>query len=435
MANGYFERGEMYDILFGDALAGEMAAHRPGVIVSSDEGNRTSPSVLMVYTTTTTANKRISVNHPFQMNGWDNYALCSQIVTVNKNRLKKFYGKLSDSDMRAIDGCLEEALDLGYIDDTAVKEKEAEIAVRDVQIKELKAEIAKLQAEIDKRADDDMAVKVEIAMWQRLYEKALDQVCSMKLTGDITRRAERAPVAPVKPAPIVEPKNPEPPVEDEPKLVDINTAKFDELRKCGFSSNIAVTIINRRPYSSVEDLKNVPGINSMMYGILSKKVCCVAQPKPKRIVSALVEPDQGYEVEKVNINTATAKEITEKLGFGSQYYGHKIVKYRNENGSYVDLEELRDVKDLPKNFLDRYRDHITIGEDEPSQKQTSAGKVNVNTAKAAEIKELLGCSLNAAYAITAYRRTNGSISRLEEIASLQYWSESMLAKYRDKLEV
>lgn len=354
MANGYFERGEMYDILFGEALPGEMAAHRPGIIVSSEEGNRASPTVLMVYTTTTTtAGKDISVNHPFVMNGWKNYALCNQIATVNKNRLKNFYGRLSDSDMNAIDGCLEIALDLGYIDDTAVKEKETEIAARDIQIKELREEIAKLKAEIAAHDDNEMAVKVEIAMWQRLYEKALDQLCSMKLTGDITRRAEKALVA----APKVE--APAPVVEDEPKLIDINTAKFDELKKCGLSNNIAVSVIARRPYKSVEELKKVPGITGVIYGILSKKVCCT---KVAPVVSAApvvkpAEPDPGFE------------------------------------------------------------------------------RININTARAVEIAETLRISKNAAYAATAYRKKNGPFKSLDELADLPYWSEGIVEKHRDMMEV
>ena len=67
MANGIFERGEMYDILSGDGLIGEMSSHRPGVIISSEIGCQTSPTVTMVYCTTTS--REMSVNHRFTMRG------------------------------------------------------------------------------------------------------------------------------------------------------------------------------------------------------------------------------------------------------------------------------------------------------------------------------------------------------------------------------
>lgn len=356
MANGYFERGEVYWIRMDSGFGYEQGVGRPGVILSCNEQNNASGTVTIAFTSKQRQN---SWEAEIEATGCVAYVKVSQIVTVDKTRLGKCIGVLNRSEMNEVDKLLEYYFDLGYVDDTAVKEKETEISVRDIQIKELREEIAKLKAEVAAHADDEMAVKVEIAMWQRLYEKALDQLCSMKLTGDVIRRAEKkAPVVEVAPKETVKV---EPVVEDEPKLVDINTAKFDELKKCGLSSNVVLSVINGRPYKSVTDLKKVPGFTSTMYGIMSKKLCCVMQPKPKKVTSALVEPDPGYE--------------------------------------------------------------------------TETAKVNINTAKAKEIMEVLGCGNNAAYAITSYRNQNGLFTRVEELLSVRYWTESLLKKHRSKLEV
>lgn len=357
MANGYFERGEMYDILFNEGFDGEIAAHRPGIIVSNDKGNRTSPTVLMVYTTTSNApNKNIGVNCQFTLNGWTNYVLCNQIATINKTRLKKFYGRVTDADMDAIDACLEEALDLGYVDDTALKEKDTEIAALNLQISDLRKEIANLNEQLAKHEDDESVHRVEVEMWQRLYDKALDQVCSMKLNGDITRRAEKQPELPKPPVK----EQPQPKVE--PGLVDINSASFDALKACGISNNIILQIVNRRPHKSVEDLKKIPGVTNVLYGIVSKKVCCIA-PKIK---SALPQPDTGCEEDevslvktKVNINTATGKEIAEALGM-CRTTAYNITGYRKKHGRYTCLEELLNVPQFGQRTLDRFRDMLEV---------------------------------------------------------------------------
>lgn len=341
MANGYFERGEMYDILIGSDLPGEMASHRPGIIVSSDVGNRTNSTVILVFTTTTTTtNRRIGVNHFFTMSGIDNYALCNQFVVVNKTRLKKFHGKLSDSDMREIDKCIENALDLGYVDDTPVKEKEKEIAILKLKMSEQSAEMEKLNAQVAAHNDETASLKIENEMWKRLYEKVLDQLCSMKLNNDINRRDLEVPhtqtTVEVKKTP-----------EEKTELTDINSAGFNELKACGFTDNVILQIIQKRPHKKVEDLQKLAGLTSAGYQILSKKVCCIVTTTPN-VTSAVNEPKLN--VEKVNINTAGWREIKEKTGIGA-CAAQSITGYRRKHGLYKSVEELRDIPYMgPKQF-------------------------------------------------------------------------------------
>lgn len=356
MANGYFERGEVYKIRMDYGIGGEEGAFRPGVVISGTKTNNVSGLVSVAYLSRKSAGRvRTDFDVETYATGIASYVLCNQIASIDKSRLGGYMGKLDIAEEKAVDDVLEELFDLGYIDSTVIKEKESEIAARDIQIKELKEEVAKLNEQIATRADDDMARKVEIEMWQRLYEKALDQVCSMKLTGDITRRTSMVVAVEEKPEKKVVS---EPIVEDEPKLVDINTAKFDELKKCGLSSNIILSIMNKRPHASVEDLKKIPGVTNILYGIVSKKVCCSTQPKPQP-VSALVEPDPGHEPERVNINTAKAKEIMAVLGVGNNAaYG--ITGYRKKNGPFASLEELIDVPYWSEKMLEKHRDKLEV---------------------------------------------------------------------------
>lgn len=435
----YVRRGEIYAIRSGSFNEPDSSMTRPGLIISAKTMNDLANAVIVAMLTTTENNIGIHYG-PIMNTGRKSYVCCERLMTVDKARLGRLMGELSENQMKEVESRLDEVLDLGYVDDTPLKEKESEIATKNIQIKELKEEVAKLKVQIAARADDDIAVKAEIAMWQRLYEKVLDQLCTMKLTGDLARKVEKkTPATVVEDAPI---KTTEslPVVEEEPKMLDINTAKFDEFRKIGLDSNLILNIINKRPHKKISDLKGLPGMTTIKYNLIEKKICCVVQPEPKKFVSALVEPDPGYEVEevqKVNINTATGREIMEKLGT-NECYAYSITSHRNKNGLYSSLEELKGVKGLSIAFYGQYKDRLTVGESAPSEPEKPTAeikKVNVNTAKAVEIKESLGCSKNAAYAITSYRKTNGSISKLEELASLPWWSESMLAKHRDKLEI
>lgn len=350
MANGYFERGEVYWVRMDSGFGFEQGVGRPGVILSCDTQNNATETVTIAFCS---KQPQKSWGVEIEATGCTSYVIGNQIATVDKSRLGKCIGVLNKAEMGEVEKLLEDYFDLGYVDDTAVKEKETEIAARDTQIKELKEEITKLKSEIAARDDAETAEKVEIAMWQRLYEKALDQVCSMKLTGDITRRVERkAPVV------VGAPKEPGTPVvEDEPKLVDINTAKFDELKRLGMSNNIALAVIDKRPYKSVEDLKKVPGFTSIMYGIMSKKVCCVVQPK--KIVSALVEPDAGHEAEepaseKVNVNTVkTASEIKRRTGMDMKA-ACEIINHRKSVGRYEKIEDLLALKKFGETSMKRY---------------------------------------------------------------------------------
>ena len=68
----------------------------------------------------------------------------------------------------------------------------------------------------------------------------------------------------------------EPIVEAEPEeqddRVNVNTCVFKDLRAVGISPNIAATIIQTRPFSSVEELRGVPGITDVGYAIISKRI-------------------------------------------------------------------------------------------------------------------------------------------------------------------
>lgn len=384
MANGYFERGEIYNVRLDSGLGSEEGAFRPGLIVSNDAGNRTSPCVIVVYLTT----KERKYSHCIETmaTGRRSWALCDQIVCVDKTRLARLMGTCDSSEMRQIDGALEQVLDLGYDDTPALAEKDREIADRDALITEKDAEIAKLReavAAANKRAEDaELSYKIENDMWQKLYDKVLNQVVDMKYTNDLFLRdhlgRQEQKVVPVitmkEPEPVEPPKVEEQPQPEEDQL-DINHCTITALKKLGFSLGLARQIVDRRPYKSVGDLKNVPGMKATQYRIMEPKLCCtpVVEEKPK-VVSALVEPDTGHEEpeivevpepeavdvpEKVNVNTATWEELVRVTGL-SKCTAQYITAYRNKHGKFEKLEDLTQVSRFGKTCLKKYGPKLEV---------------------------------------------------------------------------
>lgn len=51
---------------------------------------------------------------------------------------------------------------------------------------------------------------------------------------------------------------------------EINACSFAVLKEFLYSDNVCATIVNRRPYKSMADLSEVPGVNDKLFAILSK---------------------------------------------------------------------------------------------------------------------------------------------------------------------
>ncbi len=63
---------------------------------------------------------------------------------------------------------------------------------------------------------------------------------------------------------------------------------------------------------------------------------------------------------KININTATAEELTALNGIG-QAYAKRIVAYRQSHGSFTSLEQLTNIKGIGERTLEKNRDRMTVG--------------------------------------------------------------------------
>lgn len=126
------KRGEIYYIQRRDTVGAEMMKARPGIIVSNDAPNATSPVVMVVYLTTQP--KADTPTHvTIEATGRTSTALCEQIDAVSVTLVDNWIGTCSDEEMNAIDYAmlaalgieLEEGVEI-HIDETAIVKALAE---------------------------------------------------------------------------------------------------------------------------------------------------------------------------------------------------------------------------------------------------------------------------------------------------------------------
>ena len=366
----YVRRGEIYTIKSGeyDDPTGSMT--RPGLIISNNKHNSSRRNTVIVAMLTTSDHNVGFRYGPINNTGRESYVCCENIATVTKSRLGRLMGSLSENQMKEVESRLDEVLDLGYVDDTPLKEKEQEINALKLQLEELKSEVFRLKTSLDATRDEVLTRDVEIAVHKRMYEKAVGVIAAMRAEPDMPenpRFLNKKIVEP--PKPVEEPKEPEPPKNPEPpkkpKLTDINTATFSQLRGIGLSNGIVLAVINGRPYKKVEDLKKIPGVTGKLYGIIEKKICCVPVESPKveepveEPKPVIEEPEVTVQPTKVNVNTATAQEIHDITGLHITAC-YAITGKRKQVGRFINLEELVIPGRLSAKLLEKYRDKMEV---------------------------------------------------------------------------
>ena len=62
--------------------------------------------------------------------------------------------------------------------------------------------------------------------------------------------------------------------------------------------------------------------------------------------------------EKININSASSKELSTIPGIGKKK-AEAIIAYRAQNGSFSSIDDLKKVKGVGKKILERIKTHVT----------------------------------------------------------------------------
>ena len=271
MANGIFERGEVY-------WAGDYGYIKLGVVITSNEDNNSGTHIIMSLITENGVRSGIQT----EVSGRISYVMPSVIKSFRKEEMRTYVGTLAEEEMAALDERLGQLF--GF--DNKDQKKQFQIDELNFQVLRLKKELQYASERLENKAS-------EVEKYKKLYEKAVDQIAEMTLAADVAKRVAelRAPVVedededdweyaevieppevieePEKPStitfPIWEPTPEKPKTEKSVKKVNVNTASTSDLMAVGFSKpaagKINAHVKKYGPYKSVEDIKQIDEVS------------------------------------------------------------------------------------------------------------------------------------------------------------------------------
>jgi competence protein ComEA len=153
----------------------------------------------------------------------------------------------------------------------------------------------------------------------------------------------------------------------------------------------------------------------------------------------------------ININTAGYEELQEITGVGPAI-AQRIIDYRNQNGPFQTIEEIKNVSGIGDVNFEKMKDEITVGnvvlapappppsppppQASPAPSETSiVEKININTAGKEELMTLWRVGSTIADRIIEYRKTRGPFKTIEEIMDVQGIAEGIFDRIKDKITI
>lgn len=108
--------GDVFIVNLSGALGSEQGNTRPCIIIQNDVGNVFSTTTIVLPITSAVGKKSKVITHYYieasEENGLskDGLVLCEQIRTVDKQRLHKKIGKISEEDLEHIKKCVKNSI-------------------------------------------------------------------------------------------------------------------------------------------------------------------------------------------------------------------------------------------------------------------------------------------------------------------------------------
>ncbi len=98
----------------------------------------------------------------------------------------------------------------------------------------------------------------------------------------------------------------------------------------------------------------------------------------KSIALTLLLASSAYAADKVNINTADAKALSEVLVGVGETKAEAIIEYRKTNGPFKSAEELAMVKGIGLKTVEKNRERIELRTPAAPGKRAAAGNANAD---------------------------------------------------------
>ncbi|NLL30069.1 MAG: competence protein ComEA [Clostridiales bacterium] len=114
----------------------------------------------------------------------------------------------------------------------------------------------------------------------------------------------------------------------------------------GLTPEANIDKINRAAKLNPNQLIIIPNINNIEENTLGESALIHSNPN-----------ESGKEL--ININTASLEELTKINGIG-EVKAKSIIEYREQNGSFKSIEEIKNIKGIGEKTFEKLKDSITI---------------------------------------------------------------------------
>lgn len=95
-------------------------------------------------------------------------------------------------------------------------------------------------------------------------------------------------------------------------------------------------------------------------GAVQIQINSAVSGQPSTSPPETTQPNRTQAGFPININTASAEELTSLPGIGDVLAG-RIVSYREQYGSFLSTEELMDVTGISEKTYERIQEYVTVG--------------------------------------------------------------------------
>lgn len=208
-----------------------------------------------------------------------------------------------------------------------------------------------------------------------------------------------------------------------PTKFDPNTYKMKDWMSLGLSekqANVVVRFAQRGIYSN-DHLKQIFVIDESLFNLIKDSTFY-----PERHNSyQKKERYQKKEVEKVELNSATAEELDKLPGIG-EYFAKNIIDYRNKLGGFINKEQLLDIYHFDSEKLTKISDKIEIDKE-------NIKKININTCTVDELKAHPYIGWNVANSIVKMRVKYKNYTNFDQLLESELISVELLKRLQPYL--
>ncbi|MCB9361509.1 MAG: helix-hairpin-helix domain-containing protein [Flavobacteriales bacterium] len=217
--------------------------------------------------------------------------------------------------------------------------------------------------------------------------------------------------------------------ESEPIYFDFNpnTITKAEWKKLGFADWQIKAIFKYKTkggkWNTKADVSKIYGLEESKY--IKLKPYILLPDKTEQPNST--KKEKNY-TQKVNVNTATAKDLLYLKGINSEKYASIIIKYRNSLGGFIKKEQLKEVWNLSEETYLGFEHQIDLGIVKPVL-------LNINTDEIKDLTKHPYIDWKTGNAIIKYRKANGNYNTIEDIKKIHLISSETYLKIAPYLTV